>query len=208
MLCGPREARTTSDRYWVRVTSSPASASDRAAMATRTRLALSTASTTESCATPVPVSDLRALAKYCIAYGYRRPAPARPPSHEPANSRRSTCPVGPDRRDQVEAVYRPRPGGPSSRDDFTRLSSHRCPRPSRNSTSASPLWRSRPSPTGMRTWRASCSRWRERWAAPCGGCGDFRRRRARARARGGPPHCAGRPVAGRRPHSCADRPAL
>ena len=42
---GTPEASTTSERYWVKVTSSPTSASDRAAMATRTRLALRTAST-------------------------------------------------------------------------------------------------------------------------------------------------------------------
>ena len=43
---GPREARTTSVRYWVRVTSSPTSASDRAAIATIARLAVRTASST------------------------------------------------------------------------------------------------------------------------------------------------------------------
>jgi hypothetical protein len=45
MLWAPREANTTRDRYWVRVTSSPASAKERAAIATSTRLALRTAST-------------------------------------------------------------------------------------------------------------------------------------------------------------------
>ena len=45
---GPRDARTTSDRYWVSVTSSPTSASDRAAIATNTRLAVTTASRIDS----------------------------------------------------------------------------------------------------------------------------------------------------------------
>ena len=40
-----REASTTSERYWVRVTSSATSASERAAIATSTRLAVRTAST-------------------------------------------------------------------------------------------------------------------------------------------------------------------
>ena len=42
---GAPEASTTNERYWVKVTSSPTSASERAAMATSTRLALRTAST-------------------------------------------------------------------------------------------------------------------------------------------------------------------
>ncbi len=48
ILCGPRDARTTRSRYCGSVTSSPTSASDRAATATSAREALSTASTTSS----------------------------------------------------------------------------------------------------------------------------------------------------------------
>ncbi len=49
--CGPREASTTSARYWAIVVSSAAAPSDRVATATRVRLAVSTASTAASSAT-------------------------------------------------------------------------------------------------------------------------------------------------------------
>ena len=49
--CGPREASTTSARYWAMVVSSAAAPSDWVATATRVRLAVSTASTAASSAT-------------------------------------------------------------------------------------------------------------------------------------------------------------
>ena len=49
--CGPREASTTSARYWAIVVSSAAAPSDWVATATRVRLAVSTASTAASSAT-------------------------------------------------------------------------------------------------------------------------------------------------------------
>ena len=57
--CGPLDAKTTSERYCVKVTSSPTSASERAAMATRTRLALRTAST--SCSSAGAAMGLRCI---------------------------------------------------------------------------------------------------------------------------------------------------
>ena len=62
--CGPREASTTSARYWAIVVSSAAAPSDMVATATSVRLAVSTASTaassTRCSATPLPV-----LLAYC-----------------------------------------------------------------------------------------------------------------------------------------------
>jgi hypothetical protein len=49
---GPRAANTTKDLYWVSVTSSPTSANERAAIATKTRLAVTTASRIESWSGP------------------------------------------------------------------------------------------------------------------------------------------------------------
>ena len=51
-FCGPREASTTSARYWGSVTSESMSASDRAAMPTSARLADSNASTASDGASP------------------------------------------------------------------------------------------------------------------------------------------------------------
>ena len=63
--CGPREASTTSARYWAIVVSSAAAPSDMVATATRVRLAVSTASTAASSATCSVTPGTPHLLAYC-----------------------------------------------------------------------------------------------------------------------------------------------
>ena len=69
ICCGPREASTTSARYWAMVMSSAAAPSDRVATAIKVRLAVSTASTAASSATcsVTPDGGARAVARGGLA---------------------------------------------------------------------------------------------------------------------------------------------